>query len=65
MEVQIHDKAVPVTWSSNLAEDKVGLAIQCRPFVYWLKQMNLPSNQHLDIRSIEIQNIDMFGPRVG
>jgi ADP-sugar diphosphatase len=61
----IHFKSQPVqiTYQSPIDESQVKLAIASVPFKDWLKQ--LETQQSLNLKSILIQNIDMFGPRVG
>lgn len=54
---------IPVTYQSYIEESAVKLALSGVPFQEWLKQ--LETQQNLNLKSILIQNIDMFGPRVG
>lgn len=61
--ISFKSQPVPVTYQTPIEESAVKLALAGVPFQEWLKQ--LETQQNLNLKSILIQNIDMFGPRVG
>ena len=63
--VEFRGKQVPVTVARQLNDEDVQKALNSNTFKAWLTKFSQPSNSNLDLQNIEIQSIDMFGPRVG
>lgn len=59
--LKINDVDVPVTASSGFPADKVERALESKVMREWAAGMD-PA---LSVSSIELQSVDMFGPRVG
>eukprot|EP01111_Echinosteliopsis_oligospora_P008985 TRINITY_DN2545_c0_g1_i1.p1 TRINITY_DN2545_c0_g1~~TRINITY_DN2545_c0_g1_i1.p1 ORF type:complete len:447 (-),score=126.34 TRINITY_DN2545_c0_g1_i1:49-1242(-) len=69
-EFQVQGHKVEVSWAEGVSYLNVRAATQTRPFQRWLKNLNQikntdPKKPDLFVNKIHIQNIDMFGPRVG
>jgi hypothetical protein len=55
---------VPVTHHASLSRTIAMAAVQSDPFVTWYKRCEKPQNgKSIEIDSVEIQSVDMFGPR--
>jgi len=66
LSVSFRGTEIPVTWSASVTRDQAVLGLDSRPFVTWLQRcQNGTGNtsKELVVHSIEIQSIDMFGPR--
>jgi len=68
IQLQGHD--VALTWEQRIDEKLVDAVLQSVPFVRWQAGINTIENPDLDkpnlyVENIHIQDIDMFGPRVG
>jgi len=64
---QFREKIVPVTFHASIAPEVAKMATTCEPFQTWVKNCEQPSTdgRMIDIRSVEIQSVDLFGKRVG
>jgi diketogulonate reductase-like aldo/keto reductase len=61
------DNEVPVTYTSSVPADHAIKALQSEAFTNWvLNASRIRGNKKLQIHSVELQSVDMFGPhRVG
>ena len=66
LSVSFRGTSIPVTFPS-LSQDVALKAIQSEPFTTWLEQCSVSQHhgKQLVLESIELQSVDMFGPRVG
>lgn len=63
-KLTILNREVPLLYPPQLIkEDQVKLSIDSIPFKEWLENIN--KQQNLIVSSLTLQNVDMFGPRVG
>jgi hypothetical protein len=62
---QFREKIVPVTFHASIAPEVAKMATTCEPFQTWVKNCEQPSTdgRMIDIRSVEIQSVDLFGKR--
>uniref|UniRef100_A0A7S3P4I3 Nudix hydrolase domain-containing protein n=1 Tax=Amphora coffeiformis TaxID=265554 RepID=A0A7S3P4I3_9STRA len=59
-------RQVPVTVASSVPAEHAVAALQSQPFQTWYQrceQSGSSSDKHLEIHSVEIQSVDMFGAR--
>lgn len=54
---------VKVYYYSEISEEQVKLSLDSVPFKEWLE--NLEKQPNINLSSLTIQNVDMFGPRIG
>lgn len=61
------DQEVPVTYASSVPAEHAKKALQSEPFTNWVQNASrVRGNKKLQIHSVELQSVDMFGPhRVG
>lgn len=68
------DRRVPVTVASSVPAAHAAAALQSQPFRSWYQRCeqqqhasdstaSIAKNKHLEIHSVEIQSVDMFGAR--
>ena len=66
LTVMFRGNEIPVSWSSAVTRDEAVKGLASEPFQTWLQRcMHGTGNttQQLCVHSIEIQSVDMFGPR--
>lgn len=63
MHVKCQGKLVVVK-SDSVPEDVLHTAVNSRPFTEWLSRMN-PLKEHMMLRRIDMQAVDMFRTGVG
>lgn len=57
-------RAIPVTFSSSISREEAELAVESEVFRNWSKRCEKENDgKRLEINSVELQNVDMFGPR--
>jgi len=60
MSVTLNGKACPIT---NASDNDIAKIVVFKPFIDWINNVNKDGN--MNITEIQIQTIDMFGPRIG
>jgi len=65
--VTIQGRQIPVTWSAAVTPEMVARVItEFKPFQEWVDNINRQSNNdYLTVNTINIQFVDLFGPRIG
>lgn len=60
------DQRIPVSFSSSVSPEIAQSALASDLFRTWLKRCEKEKDgKRLELHSVEIQHVDMFGPRVG
>lgn len=61
------DRRVPVSYVSSVTTEQAIMAIQSEPFISWYRRCEKTNrnntNKQLEIHSVIIQGVDMFGAR--
>lgn len=66
----LQTREVPLTWAAHVDEASIDKIFKYGPFVEWMEAINKIENPDLSkpellVDKVHIQNIDMFGPRIG
>jgi len=66
LSASFRGEPIPVTYPS-LSREVALKALGSEPFTTWLERCSAPANggKQLELESIELQSVDMFGKRVG
>ena len=60
-------RQVPVMVASSVPDEHAAAALESQPFQTWYQRCEQSSggssDEHLEIHSVEIQSVDMFGAR--
>jgi hypothetical protein len=60
------DQTVPVSFLSSISREVAQLALDSEVFKTWSKRCEREKDgKRIEVHSVEIQHVDMFGPRVG
>lgn len=63
---KFRDQNVPVSFVSSISREVAQLALDSEVFKTWSKRCErAKGGKRLEVHSVEIQHVDMFGPRVG
>jgi type II secretory pathway component PulM len=63
---QFRDKQIPVTRLTSVNRETAQLALESQVFQEWVRRCEQgKQEQRLEIHTVEIQNVDMFGKRYG
>jgi ADP-sugar diphosphatase len=65
MAIRIRNVNVPMQTKYNQLEQYLPLVLEFKPFIEWQQQMSLQMLQNQTLRKIVIQDVDMFGKRIG
>ena len=66
LSFRFRDKDVPVRYPSAISDDTAKLALKSEIFVEWYNRCEKKhGDKQIEIHSVELQSVDMFGPRVG
>jgi hypothetical protein len=59
------NRRVPVTFLSSITFEYAQMALQCEPFITWYRRCEkvTSSNKRLELHSVCIQSVDLFGSR--
>lgn len=59
------DRRVPVNYVSSVTAEQAKMAILSEPFITWYKRCEKvsTSNKRLELHSVTIQSVDLFGAR--
>jgi len=67
LSVAFRGKDIPVSWSASVTREQAVMGLASQPFQTWLQRCSKGvagnTTKRLCVHSIEIQSIDMFGPR--
>ena len=64
LSVPFRGRKVPVTYSLAVSRQHAEMVIASEPFQSWLQRCEKGnSKKRLEVHSIEIQSVDLFGPR--
>ena len=72
LSVQFRGKEIPVSWSAAVTRDEAVQGVASEPFLTWLQRCTnatgttttTTTTKQLCVHHIEIQSVDMFGPRL-
>ena len=73
LSVQFRGKEIPVSWSAAVTRDEAVQGVASEPFLTWLHRCTnaagtttttTTTTKQLCVHHIEIQSVDMFGPRL-
>jgi len=68
--LSLQNNQVPMTWASNIDEKLIEKIFQYGPFKEWVQNINRiensdPAKPELIVDKVHVQQIDMFGPKIG
>lgn len=66
LRFKFREHEIPVSYLSSISADVAELALKSKIFNTWVERCEKEEDgKRIELHSVEIQHVDMFGPRVG